>query len=956
MALFTPLLDKYILPLFITLFFLAGWSLKMNGQNNATLILPQLDTLIKESRALTGQREFEAAFAVNARAFALAETCCGQESAAYAAACFNEGRIHHIKGDYHTAVEWYVPSMRIRKRVLGNLHEDYGKSLNNLAVAYKKLGRYESAEPLYQGALLVRRTLFGEQSAPYAATLGNLAVLYRELGNYENAEALNLKALAIREEVLGDQHPHYVLNLLNLGAFYYEIDQLDKAETFYLRVKAFYESNGNVQDIDYIKSLDNLGSVYLAKRNYDLAKDFYLLALQNIEKEFGSKHELFATLHNHLGLLYLETAAFDKGQYHFERALNTLEALDMKNHQNYGFYRQNLGDLFYETGAYEKAKQEQTLSLSIILRSLGKHHRRYREGLREFIHTGFALKEFEQSAENLRVLAEVSRLPLQNAVRHLSETEMSQYAEDFRENINYYFTLADRYPEVADLCFNEILLHRGFLLNTAFRINQFIPTDSLGREYMERLRGVHRQLAAQYATPLDTRSQLTTLEEEAAQLEKNLAREIAKLGNIEDNANWQAVQETLEAGEAVIEFVHYTDRIAENTNKYGALLLTPKLTSPLFIPLCTEDDLDKPLQRLGNSEQAYINDLYSYAGRGKQVYELIWQPLAERLADFPELSKLYFVKAGSLHRLNLNALPTPEGQTLSDIYQMSLLTSSRELLEKKPQPTSVDATAVLFGAVDYDATPSRTTINEVSSFPVGMNRGSRFQNDPSRANSAWQPLPWTEVEIMNAHDQLEPAGFRTISQTQNRATESFFKEIGRPNDDNKSPHLLHVATHGYFFPDPDKLASPVVHNIAAAQNPMIRSGLILAGANTAWTNDSTLPEGSEDGILTAYEISHLDLSDTELVILSACETGLGDVRTFEGVYGLQRAFQIAGSRYLLMTLWQISDYQTQLFMDLFYRFWLTEKQDIRSAFNAARLEMRKAYPDPFYWAGFVLLE
>ena len=137
MALFTPLLDKYILPLFITLFFLAGWSLKMNGQNNATLILPQLDTLIKESRALTGQREFEAAFAVNARAFALAETCCGQESAAYAAACFNEGRIHHIKGDYHTAVEWYVPSMRIRKRVLGNLHEDYGKSLNNLAVAYK---------------------------------------------------------------------------------------------------------------------------------------------------------------------------------------------------------------------------------------------------------------------------------------------------------------------------------------------------------------------------------------------------------------------------------------------------------------------------------------------------------------------------------------------------------------------------------------------------------------------------------------------------------------------------------------------------------------------------------------------------------------------------------------------------------------------------------------------------
>ncbi len=956
MPLFTTLLNKSVLPLIFTLLFLVGWGLNMNGQDNATLIPAQLDILIKESRALTEQREFVAAFAVNAKAFALAESCCGQESAAYAEACFNEGRIHHLNGDYRTAVEWYVPSMRIRKRVLGDLHEDYGKSLNNLAVAYKKLGRYESAEPLYQGALLVRRALFGEQSAPYAATLGNLAVLYRELGNYEYAEALNLKALAIREEVLGDQHPHYVLNLLNLGAFYYEIDQFDKAETYYLRVKTYYESSGNIQDLDYLKSLDNLGSVYLAKRDYPLAEKFYLLALQKIEKELGSKHELFATLHNHLGLLYLETAAFSKGQYHLERALSTLEALDMKTHQSYGFYRQNLGSLFYKMGAYEKAKREQLTSLSIILQSLGKHQRRYREGLREFIQTEYALKEFEQAAENLRVLAAVSRLPLQNAVRHLSETEMTQYAEDFRENLNYYFTLAERHQEIADLCFDEVLLHRGFLLNTALRVNQFIPSDSLGREYLEQLRGVHRQLAAQYATPVDARSELAELEEEADRLEKGLAREIAKLGNIEDKANWQAVQGALEAGEAVIEFVHYTDRIAEDMGKFGALLLTPRLTSPLFIPLCNEDDLDRLLQRVGNSEQAYINELYAYAGRGKQLYDLVWQPLAERLADFPELSRLYVVKAGSMHSLNLGALPTSEGTTISDTYQMSLLTSSRELLEKRPHPTAHNATAVLFGAIDYDAAPSLTAIADGSSFSEGMSRGGRFQSDPSRASTAWQPLPWTEVEIINAYDQLEPAGFRTISQTKDRATESFFKEIGRPNDDIKSPDLLHIATHGYFFPAPDKLLSPAVHNIAAAQNPMIRSGLILAGANAAWTNHSSFAVGAEDGILTAYEISHLDLSDTELVILSACETGLGDVSTFEGVYGLQRAFQIAGSRYLLMTLWQISDYQTQLFMEHFYRFWLAEKQDIRSAYNAAGLEMRKAYPDAFYWAGFVLLE
>jgi CHAT domain-containing protein len=955
MTLFTPLFNCNVLRPVLSFLFLVSWALNTSGQNNATLILPELDAFIQESRALTGQREFVAAFDVNAKAFTLAEACCGQESAAYAEACFNEGRIHHIKGDYQTAVEWYVPSMRIRKRVLGDLHEDYGKSLNNLAVAYKKLGRFESAEPLYKGALLVRRNLFGERSAPFAAALGNLAVLYRELGNYEDAEALNLKALEIRKEVLGDQHPHYVLNLLNLGAFYYEIDQFDKAETYYLRVKTYYESSSNTQDIDYLKAIDNLGSVYLAKRDYELAEKYYLLALQEVEKELGPKNELTATVHNHLGLLHLETAAFDKGQYHLEKALSTLEALDMKTHQSYGFYRQNLGSLFYEMGAYEQAKQEQTISLSIILQCLGKHHRRYREGLRQLIQTEFALNELEQAAENLRVLAVISRLPLQNAVRHLSETEMAQYAEDFRENLNYYFTLTERYPAVADLCFDEILLHRGFLLNKALRVNQFLPADSLGREYLEQLRGVHRQLAAQYATPLDARSELTALEEEADRLEKVLAREIAKLGNIEDKIDWQTIQSTLESGEAVLEFVYYTDRIAEHTNKLGVLLLMPNLTSPLFIPLCTEDELDRSLQRLGNPEQDYINDLYTYAGRGKQIYELVWQPLNEKLANFPELSKLYVVKAGNLHRLNLAALPTSEGKTLSDAYQLSLLTSSRELLEKRQHPVAQDATAVLFGAIDYDATLSMTTA-DVSSFSEDMNRGVRFQSDPSRASTAWQPLPWTEVEIINAQDLLEPAGFHTISQMENRATESFFKEIGKPDDGVKSPLLIHLATHGYFFPDPDELRSPVNHNIAAAQHPMIRSGLILAGANAAWTNQNTLTERTEDGILTAYEISHLDLSNTELVILSACETGLGDVQSLEGVYGLQRAFQVAGSRYVMMTLWQISDYQAQLFMEHFYRFWLTEKQDIRSAFSAARLEMRKAYPAAFHWAGFVLLE
>ena len=136
----------------------------------------------------------------------------------------------------------------------------------------------------------------------------------------------------------------------------------------------------------------------------------------------------------------------------------------------------------------------------------------------------------------------------------------------------------------------------------------------------------------------------------------------------------------------------------------------------------------------------------------------------------------------------------------------------------------------------------------------------------------------------------------------------------------------------------------------------MRSGLVLAGGNHAWRKGRPARPDIEDGILTAYEISQLDLSHTELVVLSACETGLGDIQGNEGVYGLQRAFKIAGAKYLIMSLWQVPDYQTQQLMSSFYRFWLDEKMTIPNAFRAAQKSMRKKFKDPFFWAGFVLVE
>jgi CHAT domain-containing protein len=173
----------------------------------------------------------------------------------------------------------------------------------------------------------------------------------------------------------------------------------------------------------------------------------------------------------------------------------------------------------------------------------------------------------------------------------------------------------------------------------------------------------------------------------------------------------------------------------------------------------------------------------------------------------------------------------------------------------------------------------------------------------------------------------------------------------------KSPDILHIATHGFFFPDPEQNADNRLGEDNAlrwSDNPLLRSGLALASANAAWTGQSA-PGRFEDGIATAYEISHINLSNTKLAVLSACQTGLGDIKGSEGVYGLQRAFKMAGVDYLLVSLWQVPDQETAEFMEAFYSAWLGGKT-IHQAFAKAQKKMRKKYRDVYKWGAWVLVE
>ena len=405
---------------------------------------------------------------------------------------------------------------------------------------------------------------------------------------------------------------------------------------------------------------------------------------------------------------------------------------------------------------------------------------------------------------------------------------------------------------------------------------------------------------------------------------------------------WQEVQQKLKAGEAAIEFVHYryTAKQATDSTMYAALLLKPGDRQPRFITLFEERSLDSLLQSNNGLKADYVNGLYALADRGikisqhgkRSLYELIWKPLEN---DLKGIKTIYFSPSGLLHRINLDAIPVAENETLADKYQLIELNSTRQLVIANEIKIS-DKDAVLYGGINFDAFGDSTT------------RGG-----------AWNYLPGTEREVNALETIMRSAGLKTKIKKGLGATEESFKKIGANN--SASPKILHIATHGYFFPDPkDKAGNQQSFSnkepvFKMSDHPMLRSGLILSGGNKGWDGDRNLEE-KEDGVLTAYEISQMNLSNTELVVLSACETGLGTIQGNEGVYGLQRAFKIAGARYLIMSLWQVPDKQTSVLMITFYKKWLKEKMTIPNAFHAAQKKLRDEGLDPYYWAGFVLVE
>ena len=487
--------------------------------------------------------------------------------------------------------------------------------------------------------------------------------------------------------------------------------------------------------------------------------------------------------------------------------------------------------------------------------------------------------------------------------------------------------------EYTQTCYDALLLSKAFLLDSERSVYDIVQRDGDKTDmqtYMNiaSLNNQIKEWERNYAQHADS---ILIASNKIARLESSLMRKCQSIGIITSfmDVDYNAVKKSLGKNDVLIDFTDFIPNVGGR--RYAAYIVNKKQKYPLLKPLFAESQID--------SLDIVRPDMFYDKDFAAEVIKLLWNPLKEHIV---EGSTVYYVPSQMLFQVCLESLPLEDGTLLGDHYHFVRLSSARELVRK--QNKSNAASAVLYGGLQYDLEPNVMAENarqyDLSSRMVV--RGG----DIVRGDSTFRELPGSKVEVERIAEILNRSKFEATPYTGMNGTEESFLSMH-----GKSPGILHLATHGFYYTPTE---AEKVDYLRGYSDAMSLSGLIMSGGNAAWRGEE-LPTGTLGGVLTANNIAHLDLSNTDMVVLSACQTGQGNA-TAEGLYGLQRAFKKAGVGTMVMTLWSVSDKVATEFMIKFYESLVENDWDKHKAFEQTKSYIRTQHPDPYHWAAFVMLD
>jgi CHAT domain-containing protein/Tfp pilus assembly protein PilF len=877
----------------------------------------------------------------------------------------NIGILYYYMGNYPEAIDYHTRCLKLDEETKNR--KGVAHSLNNLGSVYNAKGDYSIALDFLARCVSIYEEL-GDQNA-LMAPLNNIGVAHKSLGDYGKALQYYTRSLKIGEITGNMQGTANALS--NIGTIYYNQGDNAKAMDYYMQCLKIDEETGDNRGMAY--SFGSIGNVHKSQRNYAQAVDYFKRSL-DIASAMGDKRIVAANLSN-LGIVsgHQADSALKAGNYSlssekYARALEYFtEGMKIRSEigdkEGVAGSAGNLATVYLAQSKIALASDDKDLSKTLNKQALESAQQSLKMALEigEAYQTKLASKicfvvhilenDLPRADEYLQQIKTLAEKDLSINYFILSENEKELYFSSMEEDFNafYEFTLlyGDSFVGYTDTCYNLALRNKGLTLKSSTLMRKVVLNsgDSLLIAQYEAWRDLKEKIAKSYEAAENTE----ILETQANELEKELVSKSAAFSDFDKvkKLDWKQVQAGLKPTEAAIEFISFPSALdAEKPIRYAALVIKPESKHPEIVSLCTEDELKEILGTFQSSNFNFVSKVYGSKQEAQTgLYTKVWQPLEKYLGG---IKTIHYSPSGLLHKISFSALSKDQNILLSDSYELHQHNSTGRV-----------------------ALPDESSFTANDHFLVA---GGVHYNTAATATEIWNYLPGTEKEIQDISTILKEKEHSIGYLTGEQVTEESIKQ------QLPDASVIHIATHGFFFPDPEKVNEEIktettqenedltfrgyvmshskgttnyAHwSFVNNKNPLMRSGLVLAKANDIWHRDA-MAEG-EDGILTAQEVANIDMHNTSLVVLSACETGLGDIKGSEGVYGLQRAFKIAGVKYVMMSLWQVPDKETAEFMTTFYRN-LTTTGDVRKSFNTTQRVLRQKY-DPYYWAAFVLVE
>ncbi len=803
----------------------------------------------------------------------------------------------------------------------GGLTEDLGylKTIANQGLLYGTMGRFTQAEELTAEALDMRKTKFGENNLGVAASLNNYGVLRYNLGRYNESEKDFVSAVEIVKNNNMQGAMPYAIVLNNQAMLFQAIGRYEESVKVLQEAIAVAEKLQSNKSPNHLKFLSNLALLYQQMGKYTEAENIYL----SMEKRLGKNSPMYASMLNNQAALYIAMGKEEKVEDLLKRSATIYKSNFGEDNPAFAKATSDLGNFYRYKTRYADAEPLLTKALSIREQSLGTTHPLFVQSQEDLAILYWKKNEIAKSYVTYNEVMEKSLSFINQYFPPMSEAEKTKYWDVLSPRFQRFYNFALEANQTDKKILSDLyeyqIATKALLLNSTNKVKQSIFKSGdtlLIKNYVSWI-DQKEQLARLYAyskTELkEQKINLDSIERAANAMEKKLSERSKDFsqGFSAQKITLSQVRSVLTDAEAIVEIIRVKkfDQNFGKESKYVAMVITKSSEVPKIILLENGDQLETRYSKYyRNAIQQKLDDQYSY--------DQYWAKIDPELVG---KKILYVSPDGVYNQLNLNTLKKPGGNFLISNYDVTILGNSKDLLTiKSKKKVPAKKNAVLLGFPDY-------------------------------GGSSINALPGTKVEIEAVSKLLKASAYQVNQFIQKTASEANLKAI-------KAPSLVHIATHGYFLKDVDQDGSAFgVHLENANDNPLLRSGLMLANAaNTVSGTSMPDLESNDNGILTAYEAMNLNLEGTNLIILSACETGLGEVKSGEGVYGLQRAFLVAGAEALVMSLWKVDDAATQQLMTNFYTNWI-KTGNKRKAFKDAQLQLMTKYKEPYFWGAFVMM-